>query len=140
MTVIVVGIDGSESSQRALEWAAEEARLRGALLTVVHAWMDVFVAGSYYAAPSVYESTAVGEAARETLDKAVASIPDGAPALSVEPVLVHGPPEVALVRQSKRADMVVVGSRGRGGFAGLVLGSVSQRVVHDAECPVVVVR
>jgi nucleotide-binding universal stress UspA family protein len=139
MTVIVVGVDGSESSRRALEWAAEEARLRGATLKVVHAWFDLFVTG-YFAEPAVYERAATEEAAREVLEKAVASIPDGSPDLQVEPVLVHGQPEAMLLLASQTADMVVVGSRGRGGIAGAVLGSVSQRVVQHAECPVVVVR
>jgi nucleotide-binding universal stress UspA family protein len=139
MTEIVVGVDGSESSQRALEWAAEEARLRGAALKVVHAWFDLFVAG-YFVAPAVYEHAALEEAAREILEKAVASIPDGSPDLQLEPVLVHGRPEAVLLHASETADMVVVGSRGRGGIAGAVLGSVSQRVVQHAECPVVVVR
>ena len=139
MTEIVVGVDGSESSKHALEWAAEEARLRGAHLRVVHAWFDVYVAG-YFAAPAMYEQAAIEEAARETLDKAVASIPDGSPELSIEAVLVHAQPEAVLLKASQQADMVVVGSRGRGGVAGLLLGSVSQRVVQHAECPVVVVR
>lgn len=139
MTVIVVGIDGSESSQRALEWAGEEARLRGATLKVIHAWFDPFVAG-YFVAPAVYERAAMEEAAREVLEKAVASIPDGSPDLEVEGVLVHGQAESVLLCASQTADMVVVGSRGRSGIAGALLGSVSQRVVHHAECPVVVVR
>ncbi len=139
MTVIVVGVDGSESSQRALEWAAEEARLRRATLKVVHAWFDPFVPG-YFVAPAVYEHAATEEVAQEVLEKAVASIPDGSPDLHVEPVLVHGQPEAVLLHDSETADMVVVGSRGRGGIAGAVLGSVSQRVVHHAECPVVIVR
>ena len=139
MTEIVVGVDGSESSERALVWAAEEARLRGAHLKVVHAWFDVYVAG-YFAAPAMYEQATIEEVARETLDKAVASIPDGSPELGIEAVLVHGQPESVLLNASQRAEMVVVGSRGRGGVAGLLLGSVSQRVVHQAECPVVVVR
>lgn len=139
MAQIVVGIDGSEASQRALEWAADEARLRGAHLRVVHAWLEVFVDGSF-TAPAVYERDAIEQAGRELLDKAVASIPDGAPELSVDSVLVHGQPEVVLLEEAEKADLVVVGSRGRGGLAGLLMGSVSQRVVHHAPCPVVVVR
>ena len=139
MTGIVVGIDGSESSQRALEWAAAEARLRGAPLRVVHSWLEVFVDG-YFPAPAIYEREAIEQAAQELLDKSVASIPSGSPELSVQGVLVHGQPEVVLLDQADDADLVVVGSRGRGGFAGLLMGSVSQRVVHHAPCPVVVVR
>jgi len=139
MAQIVVGVDGSEASMRALEWAADEARRRHAHLRVVHAWLEVFVDG-YFVAPAVYEREAVEAAARETLDKAVASVPDGSPAIDVEPVLVHGQPAAVLLDEAEHADLVVVGSRGHGGFAGLLLGSVSQRVVHHAPCPVVVVR
>ena len=127
MTQIVVGIDGSEASQHALEWAADEARLRRAHLRVVHAWLEVFVDG-YFAAPAVYERDAMEQGGRELLDKAVASIPDGTPELSVEAVLVHGQPVVVLLEEAKKADLVVVGSRGRGGFVGLLMGSVSQHV------------
>lgn len=139
MRKIVVGIDGSESSHRALEWAAAEARLRGAHLEVIHSWLEVFVDG-YFTAPAIYEREAVEEAAQELLDKAIASIPSGSPELSVEGVLVHGQPEVVLLDRAEDADLVVVGSRGRGGFAGLLMGSVSQRVVQHSPCPVVVVR
>ena len=139
MAKIVVGIDGSEPSQRALEWAAEEARLRGAHLRVVHAWLEVFIDGTF-TAPAVYERDAIEQGGREVLDKAVASIPDGSPELSVEAVLVHGQPEVVLLKEAEKADLVVVGSRGRGGFAELIMGSVSHRVVHHAPCPVVVIR
>src|SRR3954451_23942752 len=118
MTKIVVGIDGSESSQRALEWAASEARLRGSHLRVVHSWLDVFVDG-YFTAPAIYEREAIEEAGHELLEKAIASLPDGSPELSVEGVLVHGQPEVVLLEEAKDADLIVVGSRGRGGFAGL---------------------
>lgn len=139
METIVVGVDGSEESERALVWAADEARRRHATLRVVHAWFEVFLDG-YFAAPMAYERDAVVAAAREILDKAVAAIPAGSPEIVVESELMHGQPEIVLIDESKTADMVVVGSRGRGGFAGLLLGSVSQRVVHHAQCPVVVIR
>lgn len=70
----------------------------------------------------------------------MASIPAGSPEVRVEGVLVHGQPDVVLLDEAADADLVVVGSRGRGGIAGLLLGSVSQRIVHHAPCPVVVVR
>jgi nucleotide-binding universal stress UspA family protein len=139
MERIVVGVDGSDSSQRALEWAADEARLHGAHLIVVHAWLELFVDG-YFIAPAVYERDAIERAAQEVLEKAVASIPDGSPELIIEALLVHGRPEVVLLDQAEASDLVVVGSRGRGSFASLVMGSVSQRVVHESHCPVVVVR
>jgi nucleotide-binding universal stress UspA family protein len=138
MNTIVVGIDGSEPSRRALEWAADEARLRNARLRVVHSWFEVLV--GLYAAPVVYEQIAAEEIAQERLDKAVASIPDGSPELLVEPVLVHDRAESVLVHESEGADLLVVGSRGRGSVAELVLGSVSHHVLHHARCPVVVVH
>lgn len=139
METIVVGVDGSEGSQRALEWAASEARLRNARLRVVHAWLEIFVSG-YFAAPAVYERDAVEQAAQEVLDKAVASIPSGSPEIEIEKLLVHGQPDVTLLDQSKTASLIVVGSRGRGGFAELVMGSVSHRVVLHAACPVAVIH
>ena len=139
METIVVGVDGSDASERALMWAADEARYRHAKLRVVHAWFEVFVDG-YFTAPMPLERSAVLVAAREVLDKAVASIPSGSPEIAVEGVLVHGEPGVVLLHEAETADMVVVGSRGRGGFAELVMGSVSHRVVHHAHCPVVVIR
>jgi nucleotide-binding universal stress UspA family protein len=139
MRPIVVGVDGSETSERALHWAAEEARLRGASLRVVHAWFEVFV-DAYYAAPAIPEREATEQAEQVVLDKAVASFPDGSPPVDVEPLLVHGQPETVLLDAAKDAEMIVVGSRGRGGFASLLLGSVSQGVVHHATCPVVIVH
>ena len=140
METIVVGIDGSESSQRALDWAANEARLRHARLRVVHAWLEPPLAGGYFLAPAPYEREAIEEAGQEVLDKAVASIPAGSPEIAVDALLVHGTPETVLLNHADQAAMVVVGSRGRGGFTELVLGSVSRGVVHHASCPVVVVR
>jgi nucleotide-binding universal stress UspA family protein len=139
MAPIVVGVDGSEASERALHWAAEEARLRGTTLRVVHTWFEVFVQGPF-AAPAMVEREAVERAGQEVLDKAIASIPDGIPAVAVEAVLVHGSPEVALLHEAKDADLVVVGSRGRGNVAGMLLGSVSHHVVQHSPCPAVVVR
>src|SRR4051794_574485 len=110
MRNIVVGVDGSESSHRALEWAAAEARLRNSPLRVVHSWLEVFVDG-YFAAPVVYERAALEEAAQAVVDKALASTPSGSPELRVEGVLVHGQPEVVLLDEAENADLVVVGSR-----------------------------
>jgi nucleotide-binding universal stress UspA family protein len=139
METIVVGIDGSETSRHALTWAATEARLRRARLRVVHAWFEPFVDG-YFAAPAQFERDVIEEAAHECLDKAVASIPSGSPELLVDPLLVHGRAEAVLVHQAENCDLIVVGSRGRGGLKELVLGSVSHSVVHNAACPVIVVR
>ena len=139
MKQIVVGIDGSEPSQRALAWAVEEAKLHNATLRVVHAWFDPMI-GNYFASPTVFVSEAIEQAARGTLDDALAAIKheDGAP--PIEPILVHGLSAPVLLREAEDADLLVVGSRGRGGFKELVLGSVSHQVVQHASCPVVVIR
>jgi nucleotide-binding universal stress UspA family protein len=139
METIVVGIDGSDAANRALEWATLEARLRDARLRIVHAWLEIFVEG-YFAAPAMYERDAVERAARAVLDKATASVRSESPDVDVDPALVHGQAATVLLEEADTATMVVVGSRGRGGFAELVMGSVSHRVVHHAKCPVVVVH
>jgi nucleotide-binding universal stress UspA family protein len=142
---IVVGVDGSEASKEALRWAAAEARLRGARLRVVHAWTvplsiaapEPSVLGHpMLPGPSVEEvRAALAERAERVLDDAVA----GLEGVEVEPELVEGTPAHALVRAAEGADLVVVGSRGLGGFKGLLLGSVSQQCTHHAPCPVVIV-
>jgi nucleotide-binding universal stress UspA family protein len=139
MELIVCGIDGSETSLRALDWAADEARLRGATLRIVNAWFEPIVVGYPFAGGMAIETEAIEEAARQILRDAMARLHAGDGELTIEEGLVHGTPAAALLQQADKADLVVVGSRGRGGFAGLLLGSVSQQVVHHAPCPVVVV-
>lgn len=135
---IVVGIDGSGHSARALRWAIEEASCRDAALHLVHAWnapyIGVDIVG-FTAKASVFE--AAETAAGAVLDDAAAA----AAGLvgNIQRTLVSGPPTAALLEAAKGADLLVVGSRGRGGFSGLLLGSVSQQCVHHATCPVVVV-
>lgn len=94
----------------------------------------------HFAAPAMIEREASERVAQEVLDKAVASIPDGSPAVAVEAILVHGQAEVVLLHEAKDADLLVVGSRGRGGLTSMLLGSVSQHVVQHSTCPVVVVH
>lgn len=138
MERIVVGIDGSPGAARALEWAAREARLRHATLEVVHAWHTPYFTGFPYT-PVVFAAEAFEEVAEATLGTAVESIDERDLTGPLESVLVNGGAAEAILEAAKGADMVVVGSRGRGGFTGLLLGSVSQQVVHHAPCPVVVV-
>jgi nucleotide-binding universal stress UspA family protein len=146
--VIVVGVDGSDGSKTALRWAAEEARLRDAELRVVHvfhsesAWRDLAVAegmtGEQFARVQERLREQDREQAQELVAAAVREIEDG---VNVQSVVLHDHhPAQALVEQAEGADLLVVGSRGRGGFAGLVLGSVSQQCLYHARCPVVVVR
>lgn len=143
---VVVGVDGSPLSASALEFAFEEAALRGLGLTVVHAWEAPFFdrpAGKGPALPpEVVEEDLRAQADHEhrLLDEALTGWVDKYPEVDVTPALVHEKPAAALVALSAGAELLVVGSRGRGGFATLLLGSVSHSVLHHAGCPVAVVR
>lgn len=139
MKRIVVGIDGSETARRSLRWAAEEARLRQASLEVVHAWHMPYVGGYPYTTTAPFDPTIFEDAARTTLDAAVDSLDTTGLAHHVERILVSGGAASAILEAAKGADLVVVGSRGLGGFTGLLLGSVSHQVAHHATCPVVIV-
>jgi nucleotide-binding universal stress UspA family protein len=132
---VVVGVDGSESSRRALRWAARQAELTGAALQVVHAW-DVPSAYGYVPVVELdWEAEARAELARTVKDALGA---EHAGELHGE--LVRGHAAESLLAASEGADLLVVGSRGRGGFAGMLLGSVSQYLVTHARCPVVVIH
>ena len=134
---IVVGIDGSPAAANALEFAIEEAALRHAELHVTYAYtvMASPVTGS--TGHDYYEQVETG--ARAFLENAKAAAPptDG---LSVEWLGVPGNPAEVLIEASKNATILVVGSRGVGGFLGLLMGSVSTQCVHHSHCPVLVVR
>jgi nucleotide-binding universal stress UspA family protein len=140
MSHIVVGVDGSECSKPALRFAIEEAALRGESVRAVCVWQVPvpLYAGSAYAAtvePKIY-SDAARDAAQQQVDDAVGS---GAKA-KVELVVREGGTAQVLVEESADASMLVVGSRGHGGFAGLLLGSVSQQCAAHARCPVTIVH
>lgn len=130
---IVVGIDGSLTSRAALSWGAQEAIRRDCLLDVVYSWR--YPSSSY--AIDVREEDLVA-AAQRVLDE---TLKQGLGDLKVRHVarLVRGTAARALLEAAQGAALLVVGARGRGGFAGLLLGSVSQQCVHYANCPVVVV-
>lgn len=132
---IVVGVDGSEPAARALQWAISEARVRSATVQAVHAWSYPLAMGVGANASELLMRGAES-AAEAVLDHAVASRPDD---VVVEPVLTLGLAAETLLDASKGADLLVVGSRGHGGFFGLLLGSVSQQCAHHAACPVVIV-
>jgi nucleotide-binding universal stress UspA family protein len=141
MAGIVVGVDGSAISQRALDWAAREAALRQAPLTVlaVHQVAVSNLTGRAMIAPEdAPEVEAARQAAQELTVKTTSQL-DSQPS-SVTVRAVSGLPARELVSASQDADLVVVGSRGAGGFAALVMGSVSSQVVAHAACPVVVIR
>ena len=140
MQRIVVGIDGSQGARRALEWAVAEAKLRDAHLVVIHAWLEpaAVAVGSVITAggvePGIFEETAERTVADVMGAVDTTGLPHG-----VETHVVAGVPALSLIDASADADLVVVGSRGLGGFTGLLLGSVSQQVAHHATCPVVII-
>jgi nucleotide-binding universal stress UspA family protein len=137
---VVVGVDGSAASSDALRWAADEARLRRTTLKVVHAWhLPTFGYGAYLgAAADGFEDWA--KLARESLDEQVANVLGDDPGLPVVSEVVSGMAAKVVVEAAEGAELVVVGSRGRGGFSGLLLGSISAQVAHHAPCPVTIVR
>lgn len=142
MPGIVVGVDGSEHSQRVLEWAMKEAALQHAPLTVLT--VHQVAANHWTGNPIIYpEDQAEQEKSRQAAEGAVSQaashLGDAAPG-SVTVRAVSGLVAQELISASHDADLVVVGSRGGGGFAGLRMGSVSTQVVHHAACPVVVIR
>lgn len=141
MQHIVVGVDGSEWSQRALEWAVTEAAAHGAVLTVVTAYDvgDLEVAPGDVP-PSAIELRQAAEAVAEGAIAALGRLPEGLVIKrETRAVTAHRFAE-ALLQSSKGADLLVVGSRGLGGFTGLLVGSVSHQCVGHAACPVLVVR
>jgi nucleotide-binding universal stress UspA family protein len=130
-------VDDSPAAQQALRFAVEEARIRRRRVVAVHAY-DL---PTLVDAPDVLVPTLLDDLRRlseQILDAAVSSIGDGA--TDIERRSVSGPPSTALIAASADAELLVVGSRGRGGFAGLLLGSVSQQCAQHAACPVAIVR
>jgi nucleotide-binding universal stress UspA family protein len=134
---IVVGVDGSASSKAALGWAIQQAKLTGAVVDAVIAWD---YPGTYgYPGPAADE-TNYEEVAAEVVADIVAEVAGPAAPAEVRPRAAHGNAASVLLAAAAGADLLVVGSRGHGGFVEALLGSVSQHCVHHATCPVVVVR
>jgi nucleotide-binding universal stress UspA family protein len=132
VTTILVGVEGSADSTRALRWAVDEARRRGARLRIVHA---------YQRAGSPALCAQLDRQARTVLDAAVDEATQRAPELTVLPELACDEPAArALLARAADADVLVVGSRGLGGFTGLLVGSVSDQCVRHAPCSVAVIR
>jgi len=134
---IVVGVDGSVPSKEALTWAVRQAELTGAVIEAVIAWDFPSYYG--YAAPAIdvdWEGIAT-KVATDAVAEVTAACP-GAPV--IRPKVVQGNAAEVLLKASTGADLLVVGSRGHGGFVEALLGSVGQHAVHHATCPVVVIR
>jgi nucleotide-binding universal stress UspA family protein len=133
---IVVGVDGSEGSVEALRWAVEYARNVAGSLVAVKTWHYPW---AMQTAPAQIDAK-VSDQTRQELDEAFAKSGVDTSGVDVERLALEGHPSVVLVKESAAADLLVVGSKGHSAFAGMLLGSVSQHLVHSAACPVVVVR
>jgi nucleotide-binding universal stress UspA family protein len=139
MPGIVVGVDGSGHSRKALERAAAEAAAHGAPLTVLvihQAVRDVYGSASHYGDDAALTEKAK-EAAQADTDQVLAAAGSQPPSVTV--TAVHGLPADELVKASESADMIVLGRRGMGGFARLLMGSVTSQVAQHAQCPVLIV-
>jgi nucleotide-binding universal stress UspA family protein len=134
---IVVGVDGSAGARAALAFAVDEGRLRGAGVHAVTAWhVPVEAYGSAFVPPpDVGFASGLEDAARRSLERVL----EEQGAAGVVPVVREGPAARVLLEEARDADLLVVGSRGLGGFRGLMMGSVSQQCAHHATCPLVIV-
>ncbi len=132
---IVVGVDGSPASIQALAWAVRQARLTGAVVDAVCAWQFPVSYGW-----AVTDDTDYGALAAEALEKAIAEVRHLDETVEIRGQVVEQNAAQALLDAAQGAELLVVGSRGHGGFAGALLGSVSNHCVHHAGCPVLVIR
>jgi len=139
---IVVGVDGSDGSKVALRWALEEARLRGALVEAVYAWPFPHGVVGFGWTPTVDQESldATRETAETLLDRTVTEVCRGRAGVEVVQHAIEGSPGEVLLERSLGAEMLVVGSRGFGGFMELLLGSVGHQCATHARCPVTIVR
>jgi len=151
VAAVVVGVDGSVGAREALLWALAEARLRESPLRTVHAWTFGYSGGNVEGYPywggylGSYTSIGIDlgdlhRAAGALLERALADVGDETRDVEIERQIVQGTAAEVLIAAATPNDLLVVGSRGHGGFASLLLGSVSQQCVHHAPCPVVVVH
>jgi nucleotide-binding universal stress UspA family protein len=143
-TDVVVGVDDSEHSVPAVEWAFAEASARRAGLVALHAWWweepsPLFDPPTDDEAGWTEDWSAVVESRRVMMSELLAGWREKYPDVEVRVELVRGDPTAVLEEASREAQLVVLGTRGRGGFTGLLLGSVSSRALHHSQCPVVVV-
>jgi nucleotide-binding universal stress UspA family protein len=138
MAGIVVGVDGSASSRQALEWAGREAEVRDEDLLVVENWHDPMFGGP--GASAAYEIDLIVAGAEAELASIAQAVAEAHPGVQVKTALLDGSPARSLVDRASDADLLVVGSRGKGGFLGLQLGSVGAKVARRSPVPAVIVR
>jgi len=138
---VVVGVDGSATSEAAIAFAFEAAALRAAPLTAVHSWTDRDLDGplpGYLAA--IVDPDPIQQTAQALLSERLAGWADKYPDVAVRELVVHDPPTPALLECARTAQLMVVGCRGHRGISGMLLGSTSQALIGRGPCPVVVVR
>ena len=132
---IIVGVDGSDQSKAAMDWAIEESRLRKGEVQAVTAWSFPYVSD---AMGTAWDYEIFQKDAQAILEAELERVKDQG--VTVTGRIVEGNPASALIDASKEADLVAEGSRGHGGFTGMLLGSVSHQTIHHAHCPVLVIR
>jgi nucleotide-binding universal stress UspA family protein len=145
---IVVGVDGSDASKEALRWALAEARLRGTVLRAVLAWeypfvppaVEPFPIGPLIEGGETMEPSALRELHGNRLAQIVHEVAGDPADVEIDLDTVEGDAVEVLVDEGRRAELVVVGSRGHGGITGVLVGSVSQAVIQRARCPIVIVH
>jgi nucleotide-binding universal stress UspA family protein len=140
---IVVGVDGSASSRAALRWATRQAVLTGGTVDAVMAWhaqAAPLVGGFGQTPKEVDDEDVLADETRHALDQVISEEVKPDDARLVRPRVISGHPAEALMFASTDADLLAVGTRGNGGFTEVLLGSVSQYLVHHSNCPVLVVR
>ncbi|MFI7063645.1 universal stress protein [Kribbella sp. NPDC050124] len=137
---VVVGVDGSKASARAIEFAFDQAEAMHAHVVALHAWTSPFLTYADGASMLQFDAHKVEDDSRLLVAESVAGAAADHPDVTWTIELASGSAARALVRRSESADLVVVGSRGRGGFTGLLLGSVSQSVLHHTQCPIAIAR
>jgi nucleotide-binding universal stress UspA family protein len=136
----VVGVDGTTHSEAAIAFAFAEASLRDGHLVAVHTWADSVMDTALLGHPDAPDFTPAQQRAYELLAERLAGWQEKYPDVHVTREVVRDHPSRALLRYAEGAALVVVGTRGRGGFRSLALGSTGQRLLHHAPCPVAVVR
>ncbi|MGY4769660.1 universal stress protein [Kribbella sp. CWNU-51] len=137
---VVVGVDGSKASAKAIDFAFDQAEAFGAQVVALHAWTTSLLNYADGASMLAFDEQKIEDEARLLVAESVAGAAADHPDVHWTTELLSGSAAQALVRRAESADLVVVGSRGRGGFTGLLIGSVGQSVLHHAQSPVAIVR
>jgi nucleotide-binding universal stress UspA family protein len=135
---IIVGIDGSKEALSALRWAVDEARHRGATVEALHVWHFVYM-GDPMGISAVASMGDVEASAKLVVEEALAEAGAAGAEVGLTGRAIEGAASKVLIEEAAEADLLVVGRRGRGGFLGLLLGSVAQQLAHHAPCPLVIV-